>query len=122
MARPKIEIDKKNFEQLCALQCTAVEIASFFNCSQDTIERWCKRTYKKKFSEVFDDYRGKGLVSLRRNQFRLAEKNATMAIWLGKQLLGQKDIITFNNLDETEDDPLTASIKESMEYKKGDED
>ena len=26
-------------------------------------------------------------------QFKLAEKNPTMAIWLGKQYLGQKDTI-----------------------------
>lgn len=30
-------------------------------------------------------------MSLRRSQFRIAETNATMAIWLGKQYLGQKD-------------------------------
>jgi hypothetical protein len=30
-------------------------------------------------------------MSLRRYQFDLAENNATMAIWLGKQWLGQKD-------------------------------
>lgn len=30
-------------------------------------------------------------MSLRRTQFKLAEKNPTMAIWLGKQYLGQRD-------------------------------
>ena len=30
-------------------------------------------------------------MSLRRIQYKLAEKNATMALWLGKQYLGQKD-------------------------------
>ena len=30
-------------------------------------------------------------MSLRRSQFRIAETNPTMAIWLGKQYLGQKD-------------------------------
>ena len=31
------------------------------------------------------------MISLRRSQFKLAEKNATMAIWLGKQYLGQRN-------------------------------
>ena len=115
MARPKVIIDKPGFINLCELQCTLNEIAGFFDCSHDTIERWCKKEFKMTFGDVFAQYRSKGLISLRRNQFKLAEKNATMGIWLGKQVLGQKDIITFNNLDEFEDDPLTKAIKESME-------
>lgn len=114
MSRPKIEIDKTQFENLCKMQCTIKEVAGFFECSHDTIERFCKQTYEKTFSEIFDERRASGLISLRRNQFRLAENNAAMAIWLGKQLLGQKDIITFNNLDDREDDPLTQSIKASL--------
>lgn len=73
------------------------------------------------FEEAFEEYRVGGLLSLRRNQFQLAEKNAAVAIWLGKQHLGQKDIITYNNLDDTEDDPLTASIKASFKDKDNDE-
>ena len=33
-----------------------------------------------------------GLISLRRMQFQLAEKSAAMAIFLGKQHLGQQDV------------------------------
>lgn len=91
MARPKIEIDKQNFESLCAIQCTLDEIAGFFRCSEDTIERWCKREYKQGFAEVFRQKRSGGRISLRRFQFRQAETNPTMAIWLGKQYLGQTD-------------------------------
>ena len=89
----KIEIDRKAFEGLCRIQCTEQEIADFFACSPDTIERWCKREYGRKFAEVFAEKKSDGKVSLRRMQYRLAEKNATMAIWLGKQYLGQRDII-----------------------------
>lgn len=91
MARPRKEIDQKQFEMLCGLQCTLPEFCDAFNCSPDTIERWCKRTYKECFAAVFEKKRGRGKISLRRMQWRLAEKNATMAIWLGKQYLGQKD-------------------------------
>lgn len=89
--RPRKKIDPKQFEQLCTLQCTLDEMCSFFECCTDTLENWCKRTYKKNFSEVFREKRGMGKISLRRAQFRLAEKNAAMAIWLGKQYLGQRD-------------------------------
>lgn len=93
MGRPPIEIDQSQFQKLCGLQCTCEEIAGFFNCSVDTIENWCKKTYETTFSDVFKKYSGVGKVSLRRFQYRLAEKNPSMAIWLGKQWLGQKDQI-----------------------------
>jgi hypothetical protein len=114
MSRPKIEIDKTAFSKLCQLQCTLQEIAGYFECSHDTIENWCKQEFNKKFGEVFQDYRSGGLLSLRRNQFKLSEKSAAMSIWLGKQYLGQKDLLTINTLMEQEDDPLTASIKASL--------
>lgn len=38
-------------------------------------------------------------MSLRRTQFKLAEKNPTMAIWLGKQYLGQRDNIEVEHKD-----------------------
>ena len=44
MARPKKEIDQEQFEKLCGLQCTKEEVADWFDCSEDTIERWCKAT------------------------------------------------------------------------------
>lgn len=91
MARPRIEIDERQFESLCTMQCTLEEIAGFFRCSEDTIERWCKRTYKIGFADVFKQKRSGGKISLRRFQFKLAETNPTMAIWLGKQWLGQAD-------------------------------
>lgn len=91
MARPLKEINQKDFEKLCGLQCTKEEICGFFDVTDKTLERWCKRTYKKGFSEVFAQKRGSGKISLRRSQFELAKKNANMAIWLGKQYLGQRE-------------------------------
>lgn len=91
MGRPRKEIDKKQFESLCGLQCTHDEICAWFEVSAKTLEAWCKRTYKQSFSKVFSQKRGKGKISLRRSQFQLAEKNASMAIWLGKQYLEQRE-------------------------------
>lgn len=91
MARPKKIINKEQFENLCGFQCTMEEICDFFDITDKTLTRWCKETYGKSFSEVFREKRQRGKVSLRRSQFELAKKNATMAIWLGKQYLGQRD-------------------------------
>lgn len=111
MARPKIPIDQKQFEKLCHIQCTLNEIAGYFSCSPDTIENWCKATYKMGFSDVYEQKRGFGKISLRRSQFRMAETNPTMAIWLGKQYLGQSDK---NELRVSKSDDDT--IKEMESY------
>ena len=91
--RPRIAIPKEQFESLCGLQCTEEEIAGFFKCSIETISRFCKREYKMTFVEAYKKYSANGKISIRRHQFRLAEKSAAMAIWLGKQYLGQKEVI-----------------------------
>lgn len=90
-------IDKKQFENLCGLQCTLLEICDFFDVEDDTLNSWCKKTYGTTFSEVFKLKRGKGQISLRRMQWKLAEKNTAMAIFLGKQYLGQKDKIEYTD-------------------------
>lgn len=91
MARPKKEIDQVEFEKLCGIQCTNDEICDWFGVTDKTLDGWCKRTYKEGFSATYAKKRGKGKISLRRMQFELAKKNAAMAIWLGKQYLGQKE-------------------------------
>lgn len=113
--RPPKEISKKAFENLCGLQCTKEEICCFFDITDKTLEGWCKRTYCMGFSEVFAIKRGTGKISLRRSQFRLAEKNAAMAIFLGQQYLGQRNYSAVESTNETiiklADDPLSASLK-----------
>ncbi len=108
--RKHIEINQESFESLCALQCTLAEISGFFGCSADTIERWCKRTYKMNFADIFAQKRTPGQISLRRSQFRLAEKNASMGIWLGKQYLGQSDKVSEREA-VAEDDGFMDALK-----------
>ena len=94
MARPKKEPDinfKNEFEKLCGLQCTKEEICDWFMISDKTLDRWIKELYDQSFSEVFRQKRSRGSVTLRRYQFTLAKKSATMAIWLGKQYLNQNE-------------------------------
>ena len=82
--RPPKELDKKQFEKLCALQATLEEIAGFFDCDENTVNAWCNRVYNADFSVVFKSKSAQGKLSLRRTQFKLAEKSAAMAIFLGK--------------------------------------
>lgn len=91
IGRPKKEIDKEEFEKLCALQCTMLEICDWFAISDKTLTRWCKDTYNVPFSEVYAQKRERGKVSLRRAQFQIAQHSAAMAIFLGKNYLGQSD-------------------------------
>lgn len=89
--RKRLEIDEKIFIELCKIQCTKKEIGAVLGVSEDTLERWCKREHNMSFSMFWGIYAEAGKASLRRSQFLLAQKNATMAIWLGKQYLGQRD-------------------------------
>ena len=74
------------------------------------------------FSEVFKEKRGLGKISLRRNQWRLAEKSATMAIWLGKQYLGQRDQVEASvAVDVAKEDALSKSLREMAEELESDE-
>jgi hypothetical protein len=100
--RPKKQIDQKEFEKLCFLQCTKQEFCSWFDTTDKTLERWCKETYGMGFSEIFRIKRENGIISLRRTQFQLAEKSPAMAIFLGKNLLGQTDKVeqTVNDVSE----------------------
>lgn len=88
---PQKKINKKQFETLCEIQCTEEEICSVLDVTDKTLNKWCNKEYNKNFSEVFKQKRQGGKTSLRRKQWNLAETNATMAIWLGKQYLEQKD-------------------------------
>ena len=103
MARPKkFDIDPKKVEQLASFGCTNTEIASFFGCSPDLLE--------KNYSEFLTKGRDKGKIRLRQLQFKAAEKgNVTMLIWLGKQVLGQTDkqeVELIKPIDEIEFDGL----------------
>jgi hypothetical protein len=76
-------------EGLARIQCTHVEAAAFFRVARETFEKFLGR--HKKAAAAWESGRHDGLASLRRRQFEMAEHNATMSIWLGKQYLGQTD-------------------------------
>ena len=91
MGRPKKDFSIEEFEKLCSLQCTKEEIAAWFDFSEDTLENRMKEHYDSTFSVVFAQKKGLGRISLRRKQWKIADKSAAMAIFLGKNHLGQSD-------------------------------
>tara|TARA_R100001377_G_C3194901_1_gene112298 strand:+ start:5058 stop:5357 length:300 start_codon:yes stop_codon:yes gene_type:complete len=99
MARPKkYIIDKKQLENLAKFGCTNIEIAQFFGCSADLID--------KSYSEFTTKGRATQKLRLRQLQWKSAEGgNVTMQIWLGKQILGQAESPITND-----DQPLAWSV------------
>lgn len=89
VGRPKFVLDDKQLElleKLASILCTMEEMATFFGCSVDTLER--------NFADTIKKGREQGKISIRRLQFEKAQAgNTTMLIWLGKQILGQKERI-----------------------------
>ena len=84
MGRPRKQIDEAKLFVLASLGLTTPEIAAVLECSPDTLER--------NYADQMAQGKEKCKASLRRKQFELAMAgNATMLIWLGKQMLGQKD-------------------------------
>jgi hypothetical protein len=83
------KIDMAELERLSAMQCTDEEVAAWFGVTTRTIER---RRKNAKFAEVMNRGKAKGRISVRRAQLKLLEAgNATMGVWLGKNILGQVD-------------------------------
>lgn len=89
--RPKKQIDWKIFEIACQLLATEDEICSQLNISPDTLVRRVKEKFGVTFAEFLKKSGGTAKLSLRRNQFNLSRTNAAMAIFLGKNYLGQRD-------------------------------
>ena len=95
-------IDPVSLHDLCYIHCTDQELAAFFNVGTATITRRkadSKTRYeydgeKLTFLEIMERGKGKGRATLRRKQMELAEKgNPTMLIWLGKIILGQREVV-----------------------------
>lgn len=86
MSRKKLDIDVEQIETAAAIGCTQDEIAILVSCSVRTLQS------RQDLREAYDRGLARMRKSLRRLQWEKAEEgNVTMMIWLGKQILGQKD-------------------------------
>lgn len=114
-----MKIDLDELEKLCAMQATQVEIASFFGVTPQAVEKRISEnrsypvkldngeTVKLSFREIMERGYNRGKISLRRAQFQAAlAGDRTMMVWLGKQILGQRD-----NLDTVLSGPAGGPIE-----------
>lgn len=88
--RPQVEIDLAQVEKMAALQATDTEIAVSLGVSRNSIKRVKK---SQAYQDAIERGRTKGKLMIRQAQFRSlmsGEKN-TMAMYLGKAILGQSD-------------------------------
>ena len=92
MGRPKKPIDWDTVKKLCAIHCTGEEIASVIDVHYDTLNNRCNEEHGVNFSEYYKKASASGKMSLRRKQYEVAMAgNVSMLIWLGKNMLNQRD-------------------------------
>lgn len=84
------ELGKEIIKKLASFMCTEEEIAGFLGCTVESLKAPCNKEY---FLECLKVGRESGKTSLRMAQFKLAKSSSAMAIFLGKQYLGQKDVV-----------------------------
>jgi hypothetical protein len=120
--RPKKQINLDEAAKLCSLQCTLSEIAGFFGIDEDTVQARIRDAGYDNFSAFYKKHSHGGKISLRRNQFKLSEKSAAMAIWLGKQYLWQSDYPN-QEFDEEMDDGFFDALNDTAQevFDDGDE-
>lgn len=81
---PRKLCDPVAIERLGAIGCTTEEIAAVCGVCKDVIE--------EQYSEAMQIGKSRARAELRREQWRQAMAgNGTMLVWLGKQMLGQRD-------------------------------
>lgn len=83
-------VGAKVIEALASVMCTEEEIAA---CLGVTVETLKNDKNGAVFLECYKRGQDLGKMSLRRNQFELSKTSAAMAIFLGKNILGQRDVI-----------------------------
>lgn len=83
--RPRAKIDLELVHKLGLMQCTMEECSAWLGIPKSTLST------RPDFSDAYKKGKEQGKMSLRRSQWALAKTNAAMAIFLGKQYLGQSD-------------------------------
>ena len=101
----RVKIRTSELRKLAMLQCTYAEVASVLHISTTTLKDILEKDDRAK--KAWEEGGGHGKISLRRKQLRLAGHSAPMAIFLGKQMLGQTDVIV-NELSGRNGEPITT--------------
>lgn len=90
------------------MQVSEREAAGFFGVSLRRMREILATDLKAK--AAWEEGQQQGRISLRRKQLALAEKNASMAIFLGKQYLDQNEVVVNEHSGRDGGPILTQSI------------
>jgi len=120
MAKKRIEvedIDKQKFEALVKLGLSNQELVEFFMTNGGQLWSWVKRTYNTRSPlVVIKKIRIEGKIEFMMKQRKLAEKNQTVSIWIGKNYYDQTDESESDKSTDYEDlNPLVALLKDDEE-------
>jgi hypothetical protein len=115
VGRNKVIVPPEEVEHQASLGCTDREIAAYFDVHENTL--------RYNFKEYLTKGRHNLKTSLRQAQLRCAlEGNATLLIWLGKNLLSQSDSGMASEdkrplpwTDEMDDDILEDDVTENQD-------
>ena len=107
MARPKKVIDYKLVEELAGIFCTQKEISGIIDVSTRTMQK------DAEFLRIYKKGQENAKMSLRRKQFKLADTNAGMAIFLGKNYLDQADKTEIENRHKIDGPEIASALRES---------
>ena len=81
--RPPLPLDEKTVYLLAEQGNTQEDIAAYYCTTRELIGR--------RFSHIIHQAQATMRMRLRQRQWTMAEDNVAMQIWLGKQILGQKE-------------------------------
>ena len=88
--RPPAVLAIDEVEKLGRLQCTNAEIGAYFDMTERQIIN--RRAKDPELDDAIKKGANQGRISLRRQQFAAAlDGDRTMLVWLGKNVLGQRD-------------------------------
>jgi len=103
------DIPEAQLKAICRLKPSKADVAAFFECSEDTIEKRCKTYGNCSFTVFRDQNMVHTRFDLIRKAMRMAETNPTMMIFCLKNLCG------WSNMDQIAvssdlDDGLTINF------------
>lgn len=102
-----VVIDIDELYEMGFLQCTVKEAARKFGIARPTLVQ--KFIREPKLRRIWDAGKQDGMIELRKYQFALAQHSSGMAIFLGKNYLGQRDRFDHEH-GVTERKPLPAEL------------
>ena len=113
-------VDKDLFEECCRLGYNAASITKKFNIATEKLYKWVGENYKdkdgnpRKFRSVRNSFQ-EANIKMAQIQCALGKSgtgvdgNATMLVWLGKNVCGQKDKHEVEITDNTYADLLSEA-------------